>query len=164
MLRVLITYVTETGTTKRAAQIIAEVLEKNGIYTTTLPLDCVDILEVFDAVIIGGPINDMEWHPDAIRFVVKNEDELKVLDVSFFAMAYVCFLGRSFWKGKMIKLVSDTSKNIKPRITGIFKGKIEKPFSGPAGWVLGIPKDAPLDIQDDNDVRNWAEEWILLHQ
>lgn len=164
MLRVLITYVTKTGTTKRAAQIIAEVLEKREIYTTTMPLDSVDILQVFDAVIIGGPIYDMKWHPDAQEFIDKNEDELKTLDVSFFAMSYVCFLGRSSLKEKMYKTLNNTSKSIKPKAIGILKGKIDKPFVTPAEWVLGIPKDSPLDIQDDDHVRAWAEEWVALHQ
>ena len=163
MEKVLIAYVTKTGTTKKAVEIISEVLETNNYYTTTIPISDVQETTGYDAVIVGGPINGMQWHPDATAFIRTNSESFEEKDVSYFALAYVYSIGSKFWKKQIDKAFNVSAKVIKPKITGIFGGKIDKEFSTIARLIFGIKKESPTDIQDFDKIRDWASEWVKLH-
>ena len=160
MANVLIAYVTKTGSTEKAARLIASRLEENGYYTTVLPIDKAGDLETYDDVIIGGPINGMSWHQDAAAFVTANAEKLKSRNVSFFCLSYIYKTGSAFWRKQISKAFNASSAIVKPEMTGIFGGVIENPMPAPIRFIFGTKKDAPADQQDDGAVLEWAEKWI----
>lgn len=159
MRKVLIAYVTKTGTTANAAEIIGSTLRDEGFDTTVTPIVDADSLDSYDSVIIGAPINGMAWHPDASAFVANHAEELSKKDVSFFLMSYIYFTGCNFWKKVISKAFDKLPQSIRPRTTGKFGGKVDKDFPAFARFMFGVRKGTPTDMQDGEAVRQWAKKW-----
>lgn len=162
MSKVLIAYVTKTGTTKNAAFQIADVLKENGYEPEILPIADVTKLDDYDAVIIGAPINGMNWHPDATGFVVKNKDELNKVPTAYYFMSYILFQGCNFWKNITRKNLNKVSIMLKPLKIGMFGGKLAKEFPAFARFLFGVKKNSPIDLTDNIAVWEWATEWVTL--
>jgi len=164
MEKVLIGYVTKTNTTKEAALEIMNVLQTQGFDTQILPLTDIKSLDGYGAVIIGAPINAMNWHQDAIKFVEKNQDELKLIPTSFYFMSYLLFAGSNFWKKVVIKSLDKVNILVKPVKVGMFGGKIAADLSNAFKFVFGIEKNASSDVRNPEAVRIWAQEWASLNK
>ena len=162
MNKILITYITKTYTTKDAAVEIAGVLEENGFETEIIPIADVIKIEDYDAVIIGAPINGMNWHPDAAAFVEKYRNELSRVPTAYYFMSYILFQGCNFWKKIILKSLDKVGKLVKPVKTGMFGGKLGKEFPAFARILFGVKKNSPIDLTDNIEVRKWATELVAL--
>jgi menaquinone-dependent protoporphyrinogen IX oxidase len=151
---------TKTGTTKKAAEIIKEELKKNQIDVDVLELSTVDSLNVYDTIIIGGPINGMQWLPEIKSFINKNEEVLNNKNIACFALSYVITDGRQFWQKRINKNFNNICRLINPFEKIIFGGKIDKPMSGIPRFIFGLSKDSPLDYTDDKKIRRWSNKII----
>lgn len=163
MKRVLIGYVTKTNTTREAALEIGSVLQKQGFDAQILPLSEVTSLEGFDAVIIGAPINGMNWHIDAVKFVESHKDELKKIPTSFYFMSYLLFVGCEFWRKIIRKSLDKVSMQVKPMKVGMFGGKIAANSSVAFRFIFGIKKNALSDVRNQKEVYKWAQEWVIMN-
>ena len=86
MKRVLVTYATMAGSTAEVAQEIAAELGASGLQAEVLPLDAVQTLQEYDAVVVGAPMI-MGWHRGALRFLRKQRGELKDMPYAVFVTA-----------------------------------------------------------------------------
>jgi menaquinone-dependent protoporphyrinogen oxidase len=87
-MRVLITFGSQRGGTEGIAQTLAEALRHEGVVAELLPVQQAlraPHFDAVDAVIIGGAVYSNRWHPDAQRFVRRNEAKLRQLPVWFFS-------------------------------------------------------------------------------
>lgn len=84
MSKILVAYATNAGSTADVAAAIADTLYKAGHIVGTHPIDKVDGLSAYDAVIIGAPMI-FGWHAGARRFVRRNQAELARKKVAYFA-------------------------------------------------------------------------------
>lgn len=156
MRHILMLYTSKTGTTLHATDIIAQVFKDKGYEVTVKNLKDNINLELYDGVIIGAPINGMQWHPDGTNFVTNNQEVLKEKVTAFFFMSYILNHGHSFWH----KIISSSLKKVKAMVDpveiGRFNGKIDKKFPTIPRWLFGIKKDTPMDLSNDEMVKAWA--------
>lgn len=82
---VLITYASEHGGTRKIAHVIATMLRFQRIRLSIQPLENVQDMSEFDAVIIGSAADHNAWLPYAEQFILKNVDELAEKDVWMFS-------------------------------------------------------------------------------
>ena len=160
MKRVLIAYVTKTNTTKEAAAEIRVVLEAQGFLTDVLPIAEVQSIGNYQAVIVGAPINGMNWHPDATAFVTRFQKELSAVPTSYYFVSYILFTGCNFWGKAIRKSLDKVSALVKPVSTGMFGGRIEKRFPAFPRFLFGVKKEAPIDVTNLETVRTWAMDWV----
>jgi len=84
MKKVLITYVTVSGSTAEIAEAIKKELALNPDLETNLSsVDDVKDISSFDAVVLGAPMI-MGWHADAVKFLKKNTDALSKIPIAYF--------------------------------------------------------------------------------
>lgn len=158
MRTILIAYVTKTGTTHHAAKIISEVFKSNGFSVEIKKIGDDFHIGDYYGIIIGAPINGMQWHPDAVNFITNNQQALKEKIVAYYFMSYILNVGNSFWN-KRIQASLNTVKNIvKPLNIGMFNGSIGSDFPVVARWIFGIKKGTPMNLTDDSEVKEWAKE------
>lgn len=160
MKKILITYYSKWGSTREAAEIIGNTLEKSTFEVEILPLAEVRTVQEFDMVIIGAPINGMQWFHSATAFVLAHRDELRQKKTALFCMSYIYFTGSGFWKKAIEKAFAPVLKVITPIKTGIFGGKIDASLPPPMRFIFGIPADAPLSIFNREDIQKWASDLL----
>lgn len=83
MKKVLIAYATNAGTTAEVARAVGEEIQKNGSPVDVLPVDQVDSLEGYEAVVLGAPMI-MGWHRGAVSFLKKHQQTLSKAPVALF--------------------------------------------------------------------------------
>jgi menaquinone-dependent protoporphyrinogen oxidase len=70
---ILVTYASKYGATKEIAQKIGEVLRQAGLQADVLPVDGVQNLDAYQAVILGSAIYVGKWQKEAVEFLKANE-------------------------------------------------------------------------------------------
>jgi menaquinone-dependent protoporphyrinogen oxidase len=158
MKNILIVYATKTGTTLHAANIISEVFEAN-FYSVDIRKFSDDFsLDPYFGVIIGAPINGMQWHPDAVKFITTNQQVLKEKAVAYYFMSYILNVGNSFWNKRIQTSLNKVKNIVKPINIGMFNGSVGSGFPAPARWLFGIKKGTPMNLTDDAEVKEWAKD------
>ncbi|MBN2780941.1 MAG: flavodoxin domain-containing protein, partial [Candidatus Marinimicrobia bacterium] len=155
-----IAYVTKTGTTQGIAEEIGRVAAEHGIVADVLPLSAVASPEGYGAVVIGAPINGMQWVPEAGAFVEKHRDALLKVPTAYFFVSYLMNVGAPLWQKTIRKSLDKVSALVPPVKTAGFPGRVDKAFPGFARLLFGLKKGIPIDLVDLEAVREWAEEYV----
>ena len=160
MLKILVVYTTKTGTTQHAAEIIADTFRKRTFEVDVKTIEEAGSLSPYDCIVVGAPINGMQWHPQAVEFVTQHQSELKQKTVAYYFMSYMIGNGREFWNRKIQSSLNGVSGLVKPVHMGMFSGKVGSDFPAVARWIFGIKKGTPSDLTSDEQVRAWAEACV----
>jgi menaquinone-dependent protoporphyrinogen IX oxidase len=75
MNKILITYVTNSGSTAEVAKAVMTEIQKSGAQVELLPVSEVGELGSYSAVVLGAPMI-LGWHRSALRFLRKNKATL----------------------------------------------------------------------------------------
>ncbi len=160
MSKLCIAYVTKTNTTKEIAEEIAKIAREKNWDVKVLPVSAIADIKEFDAVLVGAPINGMQWLPEAIEFVEKNKMALKEISTSYFLVSYLMNSGSKMWKKTIDKSLNKVIAMVQPDKIGKFDGRIEDEFPGFARLLFGVKKGTPLDLRDWDAIRAWANEYV----
>ena len=82
----LVTYATRFGSTERAAELIAETLEASGHAVDCRPMQSIEALAGYDAVVAGSAVNYGDWLPIAVAFVREHQATLSRIPVALFTV------------------------------------------------------------------------------
>ena len=74
------------GSTVEVARVVGEEIAKSGAQVDVLPLGEVKGLDVYDGVVVGGPMI-MGWHRAALGFLKKHREALQRIPLAVFVMA-----------------------------------------------------------------------------
>lgn len=155
---ILIAYATATNSTKDVAESIGNVLQDAGhsvvISEINQPVDLAD----YSAVIVGAPINGFKWLPVATQFINAQSEELRNVPVALFALSYFVATTRESIRAKMRNALKAESDAIGAKAVHVFGGKLANTIPAFPRFFLGIPKSAPADARDWNEIAVWAEE------
>jgi menaquinone-dependent protoporphyrinogen oxidase len=158
MKKLLVAYVTKTGSTKQVAEEVGKVLGAKGFGVDVLPLADVKDLAAYSVVVIGAPVNGMQWHPDAKRFVRERQAELASKPTAYFLLSLVYGAGRESLRKRIPGCLTASSALVAPVRTGVFGGVIEGEAPLILRLIFGIKKGGPRDTRDWAAIRRWAEE------
>lgn len=160
MSRVLIGYVTKTGSTKEVAERVGDILRQNGHEVEVQRLDQVQgaVLETFESVVIGAPINGMAWQPIAKTFVEEHQAVLSEKKIAYFTLTLTGLIASGFWRRKVRSAFKKAEKMVPAVQTGIFGGIKDGPLPAPMRILFGLPKNVPDDQRDWTVIQNWAVE------
>lgn len=74
--RVLVAHASKRGSTAEIAQVIGETLGKQGLEVDVRPVDEVDDLTPYRAVLVGSAVYMFRWRHSAVRFLRRHREEL----------------------------------------------------------------------------------------
>jgi menaquinone-dependent protoporphyrinogen oxidase len=74
---ILVAYASRTGTTADISEEIGSVLDQNGLSSVVLPMQQVQDLTPYRAVIAGSAIQSGAWLPEAMSFIETHQSMLK---------------------------------------------------------------------------------------
>jgi menaquinone-dependent protoporphyrinogen oxidase len=83
---ILVTYATNSGSTREVAEAVAGELVKNGLKVDVLDMDEVRDVSSFSGVIIGAPMI-LGWHRGAVKFLKKHQAALSRVPTAYFLTA-----------------------------------------------------------------------------
>lgn len=85
MKKILVSYITHSGTTRDVAEAVAEEMSKAGCGVDLCLMDQVTSLEEYDAVVLGAPMI-VGWHRSALAFLRSHKAELEKKPLALFLM------------------------------------------------------------------------------
>jgi menaquinone-dependent protoporphyrinogen oxidase len=83
-MKVLIAYFSRSGSTREVAERIRAEMEREGWQAEVMLITQVVDLSEFDAVITGGMLYRLGWHPELVRFLRKHRAALREKKVALF--------------------------------------------------------------------------------
>jgi menaquinone-dependent protoporphyrinogen oxidase len=165
--RILVAYASQYGSTGGVAEAIAQVLCEAGMAVAVKLVTNVTDLSEYRAVIVGSPVQNDAWRPEAISFVEANRDLLSQRPVAYFLTCMTLGLdprpeGRERMS-RALEQVWEQIPEVVPMDKGLFAGTIPlgylSPGIGGVYQVLGQQEgDFPgIDFRDWDAIRSWAE-------
>lgn len=160
-MRVLVAYATKHGTTAEIAEHIAETLIENGLGAQARPVDEVELLRGYDAVIIGGAIYMSHWLKPAVRFAKRHGPVLAALPVWLFCSGpvggeTVDEEGNDVLESARPEEFDELAELLKTRGEQVFFGAYD-PDQAPVGISERLSRSfaAAKDTLPSGDFRDW---------
>ena len=161
--KILVTHASRTGSTAQIAEAIHRSLMKNGEEAELLPIENVNDLLPYHAVIIGSPIRKSQWLPEAMQFLQNHRAELVRKRVATFTVCITLAMSNTDqYRHAVREWIAPVREEIRPVSEGLFAGRLDfskLPWSSDTLLLritvaLGIfPKG---DRRDWNAVHAWA--------
>ena len=158
--KILIAYATVYGSTREAAEFIAENMKKAGVEVDLLTAREVKSIAAYRAVVLGAPLYMFHWHKDAIRFLARQRKALGSIPAAVFALGP--------FHNKEDELQSARSMLDKeltgypwftPLSKGVFVGRFDPDLLRfPYSWIGPIKKMPASDERDWDVVSAWCED------
>ena len=158
MKKLALAYISRTGTTAEIVKTLERSLKEHGFEVEVMGVDELVDVSAFDGIIIGAPINGMQWLPEATECVQRLSTSLKDKKTAFFAVSYIYKDGREVFRKGIRKTLSQPAWGFIPTKSTIFSGRIDKRMPGIVNFIFGIKKTEPLDLVDAQKVKAWADE------
>jgi menaquinone-dependent protoporphyrinogen oxidase len=166
-MRVLVGYASAYGSTKGIAKAIGDRLTKVGLQADVRPVDEVDAIKTYDAVVLGSAIHKTVWLPQAAVFIQSHSGDLAKRPVWLFSVGAVgetsSFLSSRVARflrrlGTEPKQVTGFRQTIRPRGHRSFAGAIERAHWNLLGHlVLKAFGGSYGDHRDWRDIGTWAD-------
>ena len=166
-MRVVVTYASAYGSTKGIAKEIGDRLTKAGLEAECRPIDEIEAIETYDAVVLGSAIHNRAWLPQAAAFVRTHTADLASRPVWLFSVSSVgdtsSFFGPRVARfmrrmRKEPKEIAGFRQTIRPRDHRNFAGAIERTHWSLAGNLfLKAFRGDYGDHRDWRDIDAWAD-------
>jgi menaquinone-dependent protoporphyrinogen oxidase len=154
---VLVTYASRYGSTQEVAEVVAATLRDNGLAIDCQPMQAVQTLEGYCAVVAGAPLYIGHWHKDAHNFLLQHREALLQRPVAIFTLGPIRGDEKE-WEGVRVQLDQELAKYpwLKPVALELFGGKYDPAkLRFPYSLVAKLPV-SPLYQMPASDVRDWA--------
>ena len=165
--KVLIAYASQYGSTGGVADAMAQTFCKTGAAVDVRLVANVANLSGYQAIIVGSPVQNDAWRPEAVSFVETNREALSKLPVAYFLTCMTLGLdpqpgGRARMAG-VLKHVQEQIPEVTPVDRGLFAGTI------PLGHLSSVIRGAyqvlgqregdfsGIDFRDWDAIQAWAE-------
>lgn len=166
--RVLIAYASRLGSTREIAQAIAQVLTQRGASVDVRAVDEVEQIEGYQAVMVGSPIREQQWLPEARRFVETHREALRQVPLVYFAVSGLMSQPTPEHFHEVYEYLAEVRDMVEPLEVGIFAGLLDYDRLDPAQMTKVLSKGLPEgDFRRWQDIRAWAEDVadrLLLEQ
>lgn len=162
--KILVTYASRTGSTAEIAQAIGKTLAENGAQVDVRPMQEVQDLTPYSAVVAGSAIRKSKWLPEAAQFIQAHRAELAQKRFAEFTVCITLAMSSTEqYRSVVEKWVAPVRALVTPQSDGYFAGMLDfkklplnlDTLQLRLTVALGIfPRD---DRRDWNAVRAWAE-------
>jgi menaquinone-dependent protoporphyrinogen oxidase len=157
--KILVTYATKHGGTTEIAEKIGQTLQQAGLQVDVLPVEQVDSLGSYDAVVLGSAVYAGHWRKEAVDFLENNEQVLAQRPVWIFSSGptgegdpIALMKGWRFPEGQW-----EVAERIHPRDITLFHGDLNMDKLNLAEKIIIKGVRAPTgDFRDWEVISSWA--------
>jgi menaquinone-dependent protoporphyrinogen oxidase len=154
--KILVTYASRTGSTAGIAEAIGAALTENGEQVEVLPMEQVDDLTPYRAVVAGSAIRGGQWLPEAMEFVERNQRTLKRIPFAPFLVCITMSMENEKAREGVRSWLQPVRNLVKPVAEGYFAGTLNPALLPKLSFsTLGLRIALALGIWKPGDHRDW---------
>ncbi len=163
--RILVTYASRAGSTAGISEAIAISLAENGVQTVLYPMQEVQDLSPYSAVVAGSAIHGGKWLPEAMQFMRTHRTALAGKPVAIFMVCITLSMANAeeHWSG-LREWMAPVRALVTPVSEGYFAGELD--FSKLPLTLNTLLMRLPVlfgmwqkgDHRDWDAVRTWAKD------
>ena len=158
--RILVTYASRAGSTAGVAEAIGRSLVEAGAQVDVRPMQAVEDLTPYAAVVAGSAIQRGAWLPEAMQFLRLHQAELAARPFAAFLVCMTLAMPKGDYREFVAKWLQPVRELVKPVSEGMFAGALDirkvPNFDDRLKFRLSIL----LGVWSDGDHR----DWILVRQ
>ena len=163
--KVLVTYASRTGTTKGVAEFIGKTLVEEGVSAEVLPMNDVNDLSSYKAVIAGSAVQANRWLPEAFQFIETRQSELNNIPIAIFTVCMTLAMPNGGkYRSVVAQWVEPVRRLVRPVDEAYFAGALDISriparsgrFKFRLSVFLGVWKTG--DHRDWVGIRAWAKK------
>jgi menaquinone-dependent protoporphyrinogen oxidase len=172
--KVLVTYASRGGSTAGVADVIGKTLMENGVEVDVRPMQAVNDLTPYRAVVAGSAIRRDQWLPEAMQFMQRHK---KGLAQRPFAAFLVCLAlatkdeqRHAQAKQNAIAWLHPVREMVNPVSEGLFAGVLDLSTIPEPGYrllfrlVVSLGLLSEGDYRDWDSIRDWAHSLLTILQ
>lgn len=154
---ILIVYASRHGSTQDVATEIVETLRETVTARVDLrPVDAVESLAGYDAVVLGSAVQFGTWLPEALDFARRFQRDLERLPVALFSVHIQNTGSDAFSRNKRHSYLDDVVRQVRPADIAFFTGRFDR-----EGATTMLPRFIArfvptVNLINRGKVREWA--------
>jgi menaquinone-dependent protoporphyrinogen oxidase len=156
---VLIAYSSKRGSTAEIAETVAATLRREGLGVCLEPVDAVDGLDRYDAVVLGSAVYMKRWRGDAKHFLKKHRKALRQLPFWVFSSGPVGDPAKDDPEWMEPPKLAEKVEEMGGRAHVVFGGRVP---AEPRGFMeRALAEEVPREYRDRRDwdeIRCWARQ------
>ena len=157
-MRVLVAYATKAGSTAEVAAEIGRVIgSRDGCTVDMRPVEQLEGIDGYDAVIVGSGIRAGRWLSGATKFVERHRDALRRVPVALFAVCLTMREDTEESRSEVAAYLDPVRKVVRPMDIGLFAGVMDYERLPLLLRLMVKKMGAPQgDFRDWESIRTWA--------
>ncbi len=159
-IKVLLAYVSTSGSTQEVAEAVAATLRESGLAVDLQLARNVRTLEGYSAVVLGAPLYMFHLHKDALRFLARHQKALASgLPVAIFAGGPFGESEDGAWQEIRKQLDQELAKFpwLRPVAVEVVGGSFDPAkLRFPYSLIPALRQMPPSDLRDWEAIRGWA--------
>ncbi|GIK65696.1 MAG: flavodoxin [Chloroflexota bacterium] len=153
--KILVAYATRTRSTAEIAQAISATLAENGSQVEVRPIQEVTDLEPYRAIVLGSPIHDKKWLPEAIEFVRQNQAALSEKPFAAFMVCMALTMKNQNYHQMAVEWLAPVRRLVEPVSEGFFAGVLDIESVSSALHQSIFRVSVWTGVWAEGDHRNW---------
>ena len=154
--KILVTYATRTGSTSEVADVIAKTLQESGMLVDCMPIQKLPDLTSYHAVVIGSPIQNRKWLPEAVQFLQANRSVLSQKKVAMFTLCITLAMRNGEkYRTDISAWIAPVRTMLQPVSEGLFAGVLDIPKIPKFSDRLKFRLSVLFGVWSQGDHRDW---------
>ena len=153
--RILVTYASRSGSTRGIAEAIGATLAESGLQVDVMPMQEVEDLSPYRAVVVGSAIQAAQWLPEAMQFVRDHQSELARKPFATFLVCMTLAMKRGNYRDQVADWLASVRALVRPVSEGLFAGVLNVRQVRSLGDRLKFRLSVMMGVWSEGDHRDW---------
>jgi menaquinone-dependent protoporphyrinogen oxidase len=155
--RILVTYASRIGSTAGVAEAIGRTLSESGAQVDVLPMEQVNDLEPYSAVVAGSAVRDRQWLPEAMQFIRDHRSALARKPFAAFLVCITLAMPNAEWyRSGVSEWLGPVRSIVRPASEGLFAGALDISKIPSPGDRLKFRIAVRMGFWTEGDHRDWG--------